>query len=546
MGFRQALEFFTGAAISAGRAYADALLEIEEAQTIREERIARRNAQQKAIALQEATVTLEFLKHNQNVMEWQQAPIREAQKQEDEFDLFTRKEDDRAETQKDIDTARITKQAEEDRETARVADERKTTADAKALEATTNAINKLAITDKLKGYLIADAHGSDAAGLLAGKQLDFENEAHLKSVLRTLIDNSKTMTPEEKEQAHLSVNGLTIAGQMMAGDQAMEREQHRTDNPPGKEPKKTLAEKKQEIDDEIALAQYKRDLYAKMDQLDPGSREELNKIITAIESDTIIRDLSKAGRAIASAKAAAEQYRNNLGSGVAEIAMLYSFIKMIDVGSVVRSEEINLFRQARSVWDRVKETFKKVKEGTALTETELEQIVGMANEMAEAYDAAYQKVRKKYVVRFEGMGALNITNPETGEVINMTNPDIYLMPASFEDAVIPSVTEQDLKDAINNTEQNMDQQQGKSSSPTTGDLKPQTPTGTIDTPQTPTGSKPTYTDALIQNFATGTPEGQDEETTRKKLTAALEGHPKYKDHPDIIKEIVQKVIERLY
>ena len=162
-------------------------------------------------------------------------------------------------------------------------------------------------------------------------------------------------------------------------------------------------------------------------RLPPDKVKEIIAFRKDIQSSQNFRDLVKAKRALNVMADATEG-----DSPVSEIAVLYTFIRAIDPGSVVREGELHIFTAARGFMARIGELKEKADEGTALTEDEIREIATIAQSMTETYKEDYDAMEATVKAGLEAHGAY-MRKDKNGDVIAMTDPKTFMQMASFED-----------------------------------------------------------------------------------------------------------------
>ena len=127
--------------------------------------------------------------------------------------------------------------------------------------------------------------------------------------------------------------------------------------------------------------------------------------------------LKKSANMIIAVEAAAKESPEN---PVAQLALLYAFIKAIDEGSVVRESEINLFRAARSWVTQIEMIYNRAAKGEVLSGPEIESIVRVVNELGEAQRKDTENLKNFYAGDLKALGYYKI------EGLDNTDPDKFL------------------------------------------------------------------------------------------------------------------------
>lgn len=122
-------------------------------------------------------------------------------------------------------------------------------------------------------------------------------------------------------------------------------------------------------------------------------------------------------------------------SPIAEIAVLYSFIKAIDPGSVVREGEIGIVTRARGFMTQVNEMYEKAKEGTALSPKEKEDILKIGAALRDAYQKDYDNIVGSYSATLKALDAYMKKDNE-GNIIEFTDPEALIKIADVSDIEI--------------------------------------------------------------------------------------------------------------
>ena len=283
--------------------------------------------------------------------------------------------------------------------------------------------------DKLKAYYKAqgdDKTGEDKTfGLIDST---FKDPAERQRIKEQYLKNKAGIS--ESDVAELNKN-------LQDADQIEDEELRET-------VKKALIEDftakkvKKEGDDSPSEVIADEDLWYQEGRLPPDTVKDIIAFRKEITSSQNYRDLVKSKRAL---KVMAGSLKGD--SPVAEVGVLYTFIRAIDPGSVVREGELAIFTAARGAMARVEELAGKAAEGTALTDDEKKEIAKIAKIMRDAYAEDYENIKAGVVAGLKAYGAY-MRKDKDGNVIEITDPDTFMQLASFEDVNI-EVPEDELK-----------------------------------------------------------------------------------------------------
>ena len=101
---------------------------------------------------------------------------------------------------------------------------------------------------------------------------------------------------------------------------------------------------------------------------------------------------------------AVEKFMSEKPSGAKDIAMLYSFIKTLDPGSMVKEGEIALSQRGMSMFEGLGLKAKRITSGELLNDDFRREILNIGRQAMEQASANYQEVAKPFIVNAASMG----------------------------------------------------------------------------------------------------------------------------------------------
>ena len=101
---------------------------------------------------------------------------------------------------------------------------------------------------------------------------------------------------------------------------------------------------------------------------------------------------------------AVEKFISEKPSGAKDIAMLYSFIKTLDPGSMVKEGEIALSQRGMSMFEGLGLKAKRITSGELLNDDFRREILNIGRQAMEQASANYQEVAKPFIVNAASMG----------------------------------------------------------------------------------------------------------------------------------------------
>jgi len=114
-----------------------------------------------------------------------------------------------------------------------------------------------------------------------------------------------------------------------------------------------------------------------------------------------------------------------------DLALIYSYMKILDPGSVVREGEFATAQNAASVPDRIRNAYNKVVQGTRLTQEQRNDYLGQAKSQYSAYQNSFRSTYDFYRSEAERQGidpnrilggiTVETTEPSTGPVNGISN-----------------------------------------------------------------------------------------------------------------------------
>lgn len=160
-----------------------------------------------------------------------------------------------------------------------------------------------------------------------------------------------------------------------------------------------LAQEKQQ-QTSIKLAEIKERASASADALKEGK----NKQSFISGAQKVLLKPYQEYQKVNSAYNAVQQFSTSKPSGAKDIAMLYSFIKTLDPGSMVKEGEIALSQRGMSLFEGLGLKAKRITSGELLNDNFRREILEIGRQAMEQAHTNYQEVARPFIVNASSMG----------------------------------------------------------------------------------------------------------------------------------------------
>lgn len=252
-----------------------------------------------------------------------------------------------------------------------------------------------------EGAMIGGIAGAKGMGVIAKQQIKREDEARKRQealdeiVLRAKIkaraekkkDPTKKGKPTTKSVQDPTEPGKNVLVQIDAAGEAKQV---------------TFAdgtvvrpEVKKEKPKDISLAE-------KLSGLDPETAKRARNVIDKFKGQKSFKDFQDTKSAFLRVKAAAEGAKK--GDPVAQMTLIFAYMKMVDPGSVVREGEFATAENARGVSDTIRNIWNRLKIGSRLNPKQVRQFLNQAENQFKASQSQFKQTSRGAVAEAKRFG----------------------------------------------------------------------------------------------------------------------------------------------